>query len=129
MSSRPWICATIALGLCAIGTPTPILGASGPASQADATPTLQIASVPGYDIAVKGTGWHPGSRLTLSAAEGYFIQGVEFRSSKVGAFVVGVKGNIYCWGVLFEGRDFASHQVSLQVPPRGGPGQACGVPK
>jgi hypothetical protein len=84
-------------------------------------PKLQFVTVPGYTVAIRGTGWRPDRRVAVSLAEWYPVVGLELRTTNAGGFVVGVKSIDLCNGDLFAASDFAGHEAHLAGPGRGCP--------
>jgi len=81
------------------------------AAWAASTPTLQPASVKGFQLAVAGTGWPAKARVTFTLRLGATVYGMELRTTKHGSFEVGARHVDFCHGSRFWARDLSGDQV------------------
>lgn len=80
------------------------------------TPVLRFVTVPHYRLTVVGTGWPQQARVVLALHAGPWVVGDELRTTKSGAFRVGVNNVDLCGGVTFLARDLARHRATLRGP-------------
>lgn len=106
----------VALALCLGTSILPALAAGSNTQR-----SLQFGHRAGFGITVTGRGWKPGSRVAFSVHVGSQVQGVVVRTTKNGAFAIGINNLSMCARPMFYARDMAGHQATLQGPPLGCP--------
>jgi hypothetical protein len=107
------------------------------AAAASSGPTVRLARASGYSLAVAGSGWGAGARLTIEVRTGSVRRPVSpppdprnppltLHATSKGAFLVGIKGASLCGGLSVVVTDPSGRRAELagprvMCPPRGRP--------
>jgi hypothetical protein len=90
------------------------------AGAGSASPTLRFVTAAGYQPAIAGRGWMPGTRIVFSVQEATVAAGLEIRVTRRGTFRVGVTDVSMCDRPVFVARDLhGGLQTKLSGPPLG----------